>query len=242
MEGFMWELLTGNSSTVYDKLSCPVQGLVSSFTSQKSTFLCFKDDNHASLYNEFTAQFRRSFFWEVQELREGFVEIFQLNLAELTTEVDLFLSEALSSHVEIVDSLVDVYKNILVDIVAWWWYIMTLDSWCVWQMCVLTIPQLRHQERVLHPSLLQLSPDFGSVKTSVATLEVRFSGLMRRCWVYDLRWFMYMFTSTWFFLGLIRTHIVYMAPCGNWNTFCQGPGRRVGCPGWAVLSCVQLAE
>eukprot|EP00434_Breviolum_minutum_P005575 symbB.v1.2.004917.t1/scaffold263.1/size248082/18 len=47
---------------------------------------------------------------QVQELREGFVEIFQLNLAELTTEVDLFLSE----------------------------------------------------ERVLHPSLLQLSPDFGS--------------------------------------------------------------------------------
>lgn len=51
-------------------------------------------------------------------MREGFVEIFQLNLAELTTEVDLFLSEALSSHVEIVDSLVDVYKNILVNIVA----------------------------------------------------------------------------------------------------------------------------
>ena len=82
-------------------------------------------------------------------------------------------------------------------------------------MCVLTIPQLRHQERVLHPSLLQLSPDFGSVKTSVATLEVRFSGLMRRCWVYDLRWFMYMFTSTWSFLGLIRTHIVYVAPSGT---------------------------
>lgn len=48
-----------------------------------------------SSYNVFTAPtFRRS-FWEVQELREGFVEIFQLNLAELTTEVDLFLSEAM---------------------------------------------------------------------------------------------------------------------------------------------------
>lgn len=90
-------------------------------------------------------------------------------------------------------------------------------------VCVLTIPQLRHQERVLHPSLLQLSPDFGSVKTSVATLEVRFSGLMRRCWVYDLRWFMYMFTSTWSFLGLIRTHIVYVAPCGTlWHLVAIG--------------------
>ncbi len=28
---------------------------------------------------------------------------------------------------------------------------------------------LRHQERVLHPSLLQLSPDFGCVKTSATT-------------------------------------------------------------------------
>lgn len=77
-------------------------------------------------------------------------------------------------------------------------------------MFVLTISQLCHQERVLHPSLLQLSPDFGSVKTSVTTLEVRFSGLMRRCWVVYV---VYVYVYGLHIVLSWTTHSVYMAPC-----------------------------